>query len=112
MPFTGIEVDRLRKEVNTSTNDDPLLGEVIGVALAMLQELVDGTAVPAVVFDQAHLAVAVDMFNRRKAPNGMLMQQFDSVSDGAAPAVAVRLSNDPLRPAYPILSLWLPPVFG
>lgn len=110
MAFNGIATARLRTEVNTTTEDDPLLDEVIGVSLAMLIELTKSAEedLPDVVFDQAHLAVAVDMFNRRKAPNGVLWQQFDE-SGAAAP---LRLSNDPLRPAYPILSLWLTPAIG
>lgn len=113
MPFTGIPVNRLRKEVGTSEEDDELLTEVLVTSLAMLNELVRDTEdLPDVVFDQAHLAVAVDMFNRRKAPNGVLWQQFDNPADGSGTAAPLRLSNDPLRPAYPLLSMWLEPVVG
>lgn len=110
MPFTGIETARLRAEVNTTAEDDPLLEECIKVSLALLLKLTEDADddLPNDVFDQAHLAVAVDMFNRRKAPNGVLWEQFD---DGSA-ATPLRLSNDPLRPAYPLLRGWLLPAIG
>lgn len=110
MAFNGIETARLRTEVNTTTEDDPLLAEVIKVSLDMLRELTKTAEydLPDSVFDQAHLAVAVDMFNRRKAPNGVLWHQFDETGTGGA----MRLSNDPLRPAYPLLSMWLLPAIG
>ncbi|WP_134740001.1 hypothetical protein [Nocardioides sp. 503] len=110
MPFTGIEIARLREEVGTVADDDQLLAEVIKVSLVQLLKLTEDADddLPDEVFDQAHLAVAVDMFNRRKAPNGVLWQQFD---EGGA-ATPLRLSSDPLGVAYPILSLWLVPAIG
>ena len=110
MAFNGIPTDRLRREVGTTDDDDALLDEVIVSSLAQLRKLAEDADpdLPDEVFDQAHLAVAVDMFNRRKAPHGIVYSQFD---DGAA-AAPLRLSNDPLRPAYPLLSPWLLPAIG
>lgn len=111
MSFDGVTTDRLRREVQTSTDDNELLNEVIASSHALVLKLVLDEAdddLPDAVFDQAHLAVAVDMFNRRKAPNGVLWTQID---DGAT-ATPLRLSNDPLRAAYPILRLWLPLAIG
>lgn len=104
----GIDDERLRKEVVTRP-DDPLLNEVIEVTHALLLEFVgkEASDVPDAVFNAAHLAAAVDMFNRRKAPNGVLMQSF-----GDGEATPLRLSNDPLRAARVLLEPWILPGFA
>lgn len=106
-----VTVDDLRNEVNTSTADDAVLTRVLLVSEAMLAQYVADNAnaephgIPDPVYDEALLAVAVDMFNRRQAPNGILTQQFDAAGDGIA-VNPVRVSNDPLRVARPLLSMW------
>lgn len=64
------------------------------------------TDAPEVIVDRAVIEVAADLFHRRNAPNGIVNAQFAGF-DGA-PA-AVRISRDPLAPAYPILRRWVTP---
>lgn len=108
MALDGIDDERLRREVKTQ-GDDPLLDECVSVTRHLLLELVADVAedVPDEIFYAAHLAAAVDMFNRRKAPNGVLMQQF-----GGGEAAPLRLSNDPLRGARALLEPWVLPGFA
>lgn len=64
----------------------------------------DGT-IPVPVAEKAWLAVAVEIVNQRRAPNGVLNQAF--TTDGGTLAQAVRISADPLRPAYGLLGQWV-----
>ena len=64
------------------------------------------TEAPRVVVDRAITEVAADLFHRRNAPNGIANAQFAGF-DGAP--TAVRISRDPLAPAYPILRRWVTP---
>lgn len=106
-----ILVADLRAEVNTSVDDDAVLQRVLTVSEAMLAQYVadnanmDPHGIPPAVYDEALLAVAVDMFNRRSAPNGILTQQFDAAGDGIA-VNPVRIGNDPMRAARGLLSMW------
>ena len=88
---------------------DELLDNCVTVADELLKEYAGddyrtaGT-IPVTVAEKAWLAVAVEIFNQRKAPNGVLNQAFTAV-DGV-PA-AVRVGSDPLRPAYGLLRRFL-----
>lgn len=87
--------------------DDPAVDRSLSVAESLvgryLTEFAIATphGVPDDVLDQAVLAVAVDEFNRRQAPNGVLTQYG---SDDVP--VPIRVSSDPLRAARPLLSMW------
>lgn len=59
--------------------------------------------VPEEIYDEAHLAVAVEIVNLSAAPNGVLMQQYAD----SAEAVPIRLSRDPMSPARPLLAPWV-----
>ena len=59
----------------------------------------EGT-VPLVALDRAVIEVAQELYNRRKAPNGVA--QF-AAFDGAP----VRVARDPMVGAYPILNRWV-----
>ena len=61
--------------------------------------------IPAAVYDRAVLVTAAELFNQSKSPNGFVNQQFE---DGSG--AIVRLSRDPLGPAYPLLSRWVAPL--
>lgn len=78
------------EELKIYAGDDYRTGSALGI--------------PIVVAEKAWLAVAVEIFNQRKAPNGVLNQAFSS--DGGAP-LAVRIGSDPLRPAYGLLRRFL-----
>lgn len=106
----AITLDTLRDEVNASTSDAAALQRALDVTQALLDKYIADHAdavphgIPVAVYDQALLAMAVDEFNRRQAPNGILTQQFD-LGDGGV-AAPVRVSSDPLRAARPLLSPW------
>lgn len=60
---------------------------------------------PTAILDRAYKEVAADLFNRRNAPNGIVNQQFLNIDGvGSGP---VRISRDPMAPAYKILSRWV-----
>ena len=73
------------------------------------KHIADGGAdvddIPATVYDRALLVTAAELFNQSKSPNGFVNQQFE---DGSG--TIVRLSRDPLSPAYPLLSRWVAPL--
>ena len=117
MPVTDVE---LMEEVGADPSRIKELQRCVSVALPLLvrhvfgdvdQSEFDLTAalgekrLPVEVWDEAHLVAAAEIFHQRKAPNGVLNQQY-STGDGSA-AVPVRISRDPLKPAYPILRPWV-----
>lgn len=81
----------------------------LAVANAVLAEylkgLMDDAQVPSVILDEATLLVAADEFHRRRAPNGVLNQQF--AGEDGLQAVPVRISRDPLSAAYPLLAPYM-----
>jgi hypothetical protein len=108
--------DDLRAELNAGPAasvggvPEAILTNCIAVADEVLKEYAGddyraGTNIPVIVAERAWLAVAVEIFNQRKAPNGVLNQAF--TSDGTAFAQAVRIGSDPLRPAYGLLKRFL-----
>jgi hypothetical protein len=105
-----IAAEDLQTEVGTVADDTTVLERCVEVAEALLSKYVadnqdnDPHGIPEAVYDQAWLAVAVNEFNRRKAPNGILNQSVDTV-DGST-TVPMRVSSDSLRPARALLSMW------
>lgn len=106
----------LRAELNAGPADsaggvsNDLLTNCIAVADELLKQYAGedyrtaGT-IPIFVAEKAWLAVSVEIFNQRKAPNGVLNQAFST--DGGTFAQAVRIGADPLRPAYGLLKRYL-----
>jgi hypothetical protein len=72
----------------------------------------DHDEVPEVMFDQAVLTAAADIWHQSKAPNGVVNQQFQpGIGTADLAATPIRISRDPLRGVRPLLSLWIgPPV--
>lgn len=106
-----IEVGDVRKEVGAGTTvSDEYLQKILDQAEERLAEyvsaLADGVTIPELSYDEAVLACACEIFNLRRAPNGVLNQQYD-IGDGGTTAVPVRVSGDPLRPVRPLLSPWI-----
>lgn len=106
----AIDIDVLRSEVGATPESDDTLTTVLAASEVLLDKYVAenandaDTVVPPEVYDEALLAMAVDMFNRHQAPNGVLNQQFGSV-DGVA-TTPIRIGSDPLRPARALLAMW------
>lgn len=111
----AIAATDLRTEVNAGAAgsiggvSDDLLNSCINVADALLKEYAGADyrsgEIPIIVAEKAWLAVAVEIFNQRKAPNGVLNQAFST--EGGTFAQAVRIGSDPLRPAYGLLRRYL-----
>lgn len=109
----AITKDDLRTEVGAvgaTGVPDAVLQNCISVSDALLRQFL-GTdevylSVPTVIIEKAWLSVAVEIFNQRKAPNGVLNQAFSGV-DGGPFVQATRISADPMRPARPLLSPWV-----
>lgn len=78
------------EELKIYAGDDYRTGSTLGI--------------PIVVAEKAWLAVAVEIFNQRKATNGVLNQAF---SEDGLVASPVRIGSDPLRPAYGLLKRYL-----
>ena len=94
-----------------SKDDEQVLQADIDLAAALLTAFIDDAvveaAIPLTIYDAAHLAVAIELYNQRKARNGVANQQYDA--DGGA-LVEPRVSRDPLVAAYPILRDFVSPV--
>ena len=108
----AVSAEKLRAELNAGSGDG-------SVSLEVLQECVDAADyllreyagadylidIPEPVSERAWLAVAVELFNQRKAPNGVLNQTFRTLEGTVA--APVRIGADPLRPAYGILQSYV-----
>lgn len=110
----AVDAAAIRAEVGAgvpTSIPDAFLTSCIAVADELLKQYAGddyrtaGT-IPVTVAEKAWLAVAVEIFNQRRAPNGVLTQQF-ATPDGGAGGVAVRVGADPLRPAYGLLKRYL-----
>ena len=109
-----VDVATLRAEVGAGPSEEPRLQRSLDAMSAILDDYIDETLmdeadpVPDEVYELALLRMAVDDFNRAKAPNGVLMQQFDTLDGGGV--TPLRVSSDPLRAARPLLDRWCMPV--
>lgn len=110
MPTTVAE---LRTETGAgSTVSEPYLTKILAQAADRVNRYISVlepdviVTIPETVFDEAVLACACEIFNIRRAPNGVLNQQYD-VGDGSTTSVPVRISGDPMRPVRPLLSEWI-----
>lgn len=111
----AITLEELRTEAGAGVGDDAALQRCLDVAKATLdQHLVDQeldlATLPVVIQDEAWLSIAVELFNLRNAPNGVLAQQYGDPDGGAA--APVRIGGDPLRGARHILAPWTIPAIG
>lgn len=111
----AVTAEQVRAFVNVDSDADNEVQSCLVAAKALLDEYVedvptdenDQTTLPDAIYDRAWLLVAAELFHQDRAPNGVLNQQFE---DG--PPVPIRVSADPLRPAYPLLASWVPPVIA
>lgn len=95
----------------TSTNDDAVLQDCLDMAQALVDvrnvkwdstsEAYVTSDAPATVVDRAAIAVAAEIWNQKKAPNGI--SQF-AAYDGVNP---IRVARDPMVAAYPLLAPWV-----
>lgn len=106
MPVTTAQ---LATQVGTSvTRDAEVLTRTLATANSLVSTYAGSATIPDTVLDEAVLAVAAEVFSQRNAPNGVLNQQYPSADGGGL--MPVRIGADPLRPAYPLLALYVDPV--
>lgn len=113
----AVTKEQVRSEVNASAaaiSDDKIEAE-IDLATVLVNGYLggpmDGSApdplpVPEAAYDKAIVVVAVESINQSNAPNGVLNQVYD-VGVGDQSVTPVRVSRDPLKPAYPVLAPWV-----
>lgn len=104
----AVTAENLRTEVGANPAADLApFTSAVNVADTLLRKYVgdEYVNIPLGVYEAAWLAVAVDLYNQRQAPNGVLNQQF-ATPDGSVTA-PVRISADPLRPARPLLEQYV-----
>lgn len=110
----SIDAARLREELNagpegqSGTPSTTYLDNCVSVANELLKGYAGEnylTDLPTVVAEKAWLAVAVEIFNQDKAPNGVLNQTFQTFEGTVA--TPVRIGADPLRPAYGLLERFI-----
>lgn len=98
----------------TKTKDPAdLVEKDITAAAKLLAGLIDdievAAQIPPEIYDLAHLAVTIELYNTRKAPNGQPNQQY--AAEGAGNVyVQARVNRDPLVPAYALLRDYVSPV--
>lgn len=108
--------EQVREEINassTAVSDDKITRE-LALATRQVNKYLggpdDGSApnpppVPAEAYDKAVLLVTVEAINQSLAPNGVLNQVYDGGA-GDLVSTPLRISRDPLKPAYPVLAPW------
>jgi len=103
----AVDLPTLRTAAGTTAVDDLLLQQCLDLGKDVVDKLVLGMEdqVPLSAYDAAWLAAAVEWFNIKKAPNGVLNQQFGRGEDSTT--VAVRIGRDPSKPARAVLSTWI-----
>lgn len=115
----AIDVDDLRAEVNAGpSSDNALLARCVGLAQQLITTYLEDNLeaeevadLPTEVVDEATLKAAADLFHQAKAPNGVVMQEYD-VGDGTVGSTPIRIGRDPLRSARPVLELYVGPAIG
>lgn len=103
-----MELSDFKAYINEKTDtNDVLLEACLADAIVLLNKYVGEAAVPEEIQDRSSLIVAADLYERRKAPNGIVNQQFQNF-DGVGQAPA-RIARDPLAGVYPLLNRWVLP---
>jgi hypothetical protein len=105
MAVTAAEL-RAHAKVSETTAPDSVLNQCIATAGEQLKTYVGTNVVPAATMARAELLVANECLQQNLAPNGVLNQSYDQ-GDGSVP---LRIGRDPLSPAYPLLSQYVPPL--
>lgn len=110
----AVTAGTLREEVGAGAADTAALERAVNVGKVLIDKyLADQEVLVAdlgdVVYDEAWLAVAVELWNLRNAPNGVLAQQYGDPDVVAAP---IRVGGDPLRGARQLLASWTIPAIG
>lgn len=82
--------------------NDKFVASCVARAIAIVGKYIGDREVPEPIVDGAVLEVGSELYNRRKAPNGVA--QFGQ-GDGTPTVFTAR---DPLIRAYPILDQWVP----
>lgn len=96
----AVTAEEVRVFVGAETGEHTaLIADSLSEALTLVAKYVGTAPVAEALRDRAVLEVAADLFHRRNAPNG-ITNQFD-IADGQP----LRISRDPMAPAYKILRI-------
>ena len=87
----------LKAYVNTDSEDDSFVQSCWAEATELVEQYVGASLVPTTTMSRAILEVGSELYNRRKAPNGIT--QYNTL-DGSA----IRIARDPMKAALPLLS--------
>lgn len=99
----------LKLLVNSGPSDDEVLDQCLAFGESVVETYTRRVTpavkatIPPPILDEAILVASADQFQRRKAPNGVLNQVFDS-GDGFLP---VRISRDPYESIRHLLAPWI-----
>lgn len=104
-------LDRLRELVGANSSDDAALTEDLEAATELVDRYLaehgdDNDPPPQSILERAVRQVAADLFNRRSAQNGVIVQQF-ATGDGGTATTPVRIARDPIVSARDLLSPWV-----
>lgn len=96
----AVDWTNLKAMLNTRYESDADVEHCWDFAVVLVDKYCGASPVPQVVKEEAYLLVGAEMWDRRKAPEnpGQVSPEGD---------VSVRLSRDPLTPAFPILERWV-----
>lgn len=104
-------LDDLRTLVGADAADDAALTSDLQLATDLVDRYLDDAGdpddlPPVGVKTRATVQVAADLFNRRNAPNGVVLEQYGEEAN----PVPVRLGRDPVASARDLLAPWVIPV--
>lgn len=105
-----VSVPDVLTRLGAESDQTPEAIRVLALAQQYVNDYIGNAVVPDPVLDEATLRVAVDLFNRAQAPNGVLMTAYDDAGNGSS--VPIRLARDPLWSARDVLDLYVPSVGG
>ena len=104
----AVELEALKVYIGETTDrNDGLLTDALNDAVILVDDYVDGAAVPESILDRCYIIVATDLWERRKAPNGLVQQQYATETGiGYSP---MRVARDPLAGVYALLGRFVLP---
>lgn len=88
----------LKAFVSAGASEDAVVTDCYDVAVELVMKFIGTAVVPASVTNRAILVAGAELYNQKKAPNGIA--QFASY-DGQQ---AVRVARNPMVGVYPLLS--------
>lgn len=99
-------IERVREYVSAhGADDENAVSDAVTEATALVTNWIGAATIPEPISDRATIEVAVDLFYRRMARNGVM--EF-----GGTDLAPFRIARDPMKAAYPLLSQFIPGGFA